>query len=175
MSTVSQNFPIPMAGLRNSATTTLIAQQVWLLGTREIKRATKRQHKLNSKTASLVSACQALRKYHYRSWVKRRALAKNNILKNYAHSMASNLTTCALAMLSLLAWHFDSRMIPLSRGLIQFFAKPYDEIDSICASIHLSYTKMFGSLSLAEFKEKLSGLLGLLEYHVIKGNAVLYI
>ncbi|CAG7935364.1 unnamed protein product [Penicillium nalgiovense] len=78
MSTVSQNFPIPIAGLRNSATTTLIAQQVWLLGTREIKRATKREYKLNAKTASLVSACQALRKYHHLSWVKRRALAKNN-------------------------------------------------------------------------------------------------
>ncbi|KAJ5531470.1 hypothetical protein N7527_004863 [Penicillium freii] len=37
MSIIYQNgFPIPKAGLRNSAATTLIAQQVWLLGTREV-------------------------------------------------------------------------------------------------------------------------------------------
>ncbi|CAG8171566.1 unnamed protein product [Penicillium olsonii] len=176
MSTVSQSgFPIPKAGLRDGATATLIGQQVWLLGTREVKRAVKRQHKLNAETASLVSTCQALIKYDYRSWAKRRALARNNILKNYAHSMASKLTTCALTMLSLLAWHFNSRIFPLSRGLLQFFAKPYVDFDSICAPIHLSYTKIYGSLSLTEFKEKLSGLLGFLEYHMIKGDAVLYI
>ncbi|KAJ5971751.1 uncharacterized protein N7479_001669 [Penicillium vulpinum] len=38
---------------------------VWLLGTREVKRAIKRQHKPNARTASLVVTCQALRKYRY--------------------------------------------------------------------------------------------------------------
>lgn len=168
-------FLIPKAGLQNSAATTLIAQQVWHLGTKEVKRAIRRYHKPNARTASLVSTCQALRKYRYRSWVKRRALAKNSLLNKYAHCMARKLTDRALVMLSLLAWHFDSRMVPLSRGLIQFFAKPDDQFESICASIHLSYTKMYGSLSLADFKEKLSHLLGFLEWHVIKGDAVLYI
>ncbi|CAG8062696.1 unnamed protein product [Penicillium salamii] len=168
MSTVSQNFPIPIAGLRNSAT--VVVQRH-----KRDQTSNEAAAQAQFENASLVSACQALRKYHCRSWVKRRALAKNNILKNYAHCMASKLTTCALAMLSLLAWHFDSGMITLSRDLIQFFAKPYDEFDSICASIHLSYTKMYGSLSLAEFKEKLSGLFGFLECRMMKGDAVLYI
>ncbi|OQD68572.1 hypothetical protein PENANT_c305G11549, partial [Penicillium antarcticum] len=168
-------FPIPKAGLQNSASTTLIAQQVWHLGTREARQAIKRQPKLNARTASLVSTCQALRKYQYRSWAKRRALAKNSILNEYAHWMTSNLKDRSLVMLSLLAWHFDSRPVPLPRGLIEFFAKPDDQFDSVCASVYLSYTNMYESPSLADFKEKLSHLLGFLEWHVIKGAAVLYI
>ncbi|KAJ5871062.1 hypothetical protein N7455_006003 [Penicillium solitum] len=166
-------FPFPRASLQ-AAETTLIAQQVWLLGTREVKRAIKRQHKPNARTASLVFTCQALRKYRYLLLGKRRALAKNRLLKEYAHLMASKLTTRALAMLSLLAWHFDSKMVPLPQRLLLFFADPDKQFDTVCRSIFLSYTKMYGPDMLANFEGRLRKLLGLLERHVIKGDAVLY-
>ncbi|KAJ5365316.1 hypothetical protein N7517_008202 [Penicillium concentricum] len=155
-------FPFPRISLR-AAETTLIVQQVWLLGTRDVKRAIKRQHKPNARTASLVSTCQALRKYRYWPLRKRKALAKNNILKNYAQRMAGKLTCDDLAMLSLLAWHFDSKMVPLPRRLLIFFADPYKQFDTVCRSIHLSYTKMYGPDTLANFEGRLRKLLGLLE------------
>ena len=166
-------FPLPRNSLR-AAEMTLIVQQVWLLGTREVKRAIHRQHKPNARTVSLVSTCQALRKDRYWPWGKRRALAKNDILKTYAQRMVSKLTARALAMLSLLALHFDSKMVPLPRRLLIFFANPYKQFNTVCRSIHLSYTKMYGPITLANFEGSLRKLLGLLEWHVIRGDAVLY-
>jgi hypothetical protein len=167
-------FPLPRASLR-AAETTLIVQQVWFLGTKDLNRAIKRQHKLGDRTTFLISTCQALRKYRYLPWGKRRALAKNRMLNKYAQRMAGKLTVRDLAMLSLLAWHFDSKMVPLPWGLLQFFADPHKQFDALCQSIHLSYTKTCGPDTLANFKEKLGKLLGFLQWHVIRGDAVLYI
>lgn len=89
--------------------------------------------------------------------------------------MAGKLTIRDLALLSLLAWHFDSKMVPLSWGLLHFFADPHKQFDTVCQSIHLSYTTMCGPDTLVNFKESLRKLLGLLEWHVIRGDAVLYI
>ncbi|KAJ5704412.1 hypothetical protein N7536_000101 [Penicillium majusculum] len=166
-------FPFPRISLR-AAETTLIVQQVWFLGTREVKRAIKPQHKPNARTASLVSTCQALRKYRYWPWGKRRTLVKNNILRNYAHRVARKLTARDLAMLSLLAWHFDSKMVPLPRRLLIFFADPYKQFDTVCRSIYRSYTKIYVPDTLANFEGSLRKLLGLLERDVIRGDAVLY-
>ncbi|KAJ6126022.1 hypothetical protein N7471_010515 [Penicillium samsonianum] len=166
-------FPFPRTSFR-AAETTLIVQQVWFLGSKYLKRAIKRQHEPNDRTTFLTSSCQALRKYPYLPWGKRRALAKNRRLRNYAHRMAGELAVRDLAMLSLLAWHFSSKMVPLPRSLIQFFADPDEQFDTVCQSIHLSYTKMCEPDTLASFKERLRGLLGQLEWHVILGDGILY-
>ncbi|CAG8019053.1 unnamed protein product [Penicillium nalgiovense] len=163
-------FPFPRTSFR-AAETTLIVQQVWFLGSKYLKRAIKRQHKLNDRTTSLISSCQALRKYRYLPWGKRRALAKNRLLRNCAHRMAGELADCDLALLSLLAWHFSSKMVPLPHGLLQFFANFDEQFDTVCQSIYLSYTKMCEPDTLANFKERLRGLL---ERHVIIGDGVLY-
>jgi hypothetical protein len=77
--------------------------------------------------------------------------------------MTGKLTVRHLAMLSLLAWHFDSSMVPLPRGLLQIFMKLNKQFDTVCKSIHLSYIIMGGPDSLVNFNERFSKQLGLLE------------
>ncbi|CAG7951093.1 unnamed protein product [Penicillium salamii] len=153
----------------------LLDEDFCFLGTKNLNRAIKRQHKLDERTKSLISTSQALRKYRYLPWGTRRALAKNRLLKKYAQLMAGKLTTRDLVLLSLLAGHFDSKLMPLSWGLLKFISDPHKQFDTVCRIIHLSYTTMCGPDRLANFMETLRKLLGLLEWHVIRGDAVLYI
>ena len=148
--------------------------QVWFLGTQDPENAIKRQHKLRPEIASLVTACQELRKNGYRE--RRACLAENNILKRHVQSMMEDLTDDSLKIFSVLTWHFNADFrVPLPRQLLLFFADPYKRLDYVCNDIHPRYTVMVKPESMKSFKRRFITLLGLVEYYVVKGKWVLYI
>ncbi|KAJ5926385.1 hypothetical protein N7516_008158, partial [Penicillium verrucosum] len=143
------------------------------LGTPDLKDAIEQYHNLDPRIILLVLAYQRLRKNRYRKGRKTvpktrlkylpflprkyRALAKNNILRNYTYRI-----------------HFDSKIVPLPRRLLIFFADPYKQFDIIYRSIYRSYTKIYIPDTLVNFEGSLRKLLGLLERDVIRGDVVLF-
>lgn len=100
---LKSNKQIPQADLKISAQKSLTALQIWFLGT---QYAIKRQHNPSPEIASLVTACQKLRKNGYRNG--RGRLAENNILKRHVQSMIEDLTDNSLKIFALLNWHFNA-------------------------------------------------------------------
>ena len=168
------NIQIPEADLKTSAQISLKALQIWWLGTPDLAKAIERQHKLDPEIESLVMDCQCLRKNGYRKG--RECLAQNDILKRHVQAMVEDLTDDSLKIFALLTWHFNADLrAPLPRQLLRFFDKPWKFLDSVCIGIHRTYTTMAKSESVNSFKRRFIGLLGHLEYHVVKGKWVLYI
>lgn len=168
------NIQIHKKFLKTSAQTSLMAMQIWWLGTPDLAKAIKRQHKLDPEIASLVKDCQLLRKNEYRKeWS---LLAQNDILKRHVQAMVEDLADFSLNIFALLTWHFNAGLRdPPPRQLLQFFDDPERTLDDVCSGIHLTYMSMVKSESAKSFKTKFIELLGLVEYHVIKGKWVLYI
>jgi hypothetical protein len=168
------HLQIHKAFLKTSAQTSLMAMQIWWLGTPDLAKAITRQHKLDPEIASLVKACQRLRKNEYRKG--RSLLAQNDILKRHVQAMVEDLTDFSLNVFALLTWHFNADLrAPLPRQLLRFFDDPEKTLDDVCIGIHLTYTTMAKSESAKSFKRKFIKLLGHVEYHVVKGKWVLYI
>ncbi|KAJ6012593.1 hypothetical protein N7522_002948 [Penicillium canescens] len=165
---------IPEAGLKISAQKSLTALQIWSLGTQGLEDAIKRQHKVNPEIASLVTACQKLRKNGYRKG--RACLAENDILKRHVQNMMEDLADDTLEIFALLTWHFNADYrVPLPRQLLLFFAEPYKSFDYVCSDIHRRYATMIKSGSVKSFKRRFIRLLGLVEHQVAEGIWVLYI
>ena len=140
---------VPEADLEISAQISLTALQVWFLGTQDPENAIKRQHKLRPEIASLVTACQELRKNGYREG--RASLAKNIILKRHVQSVMEDLTDDSLKIFALLTWHFNADFrVPLPRQLLLFFADPYKRLDYVCNDIHPRYTHRNGQAGVNE-------------------------
>ena len=168
------NLQIPEADLKLSAQTSLAALQIWSLGTPNLADAIERQHKLDPEIESLVMACQSLRENGYRKGRKR--LAHNGILKRHVQAMVEDLTDDSLKIFALLTWHFNADLrTPVPRQLLRFFDKPWKILDNVCIGIHRTYTTMVKSESVNSFRIRFIGLLGHVEYHVVKGKWVLYI
>jgi hypothetical protein len=168
------NIQIHKEFLKISAQTSLMAMQIWWLGTPGLAEAINRQHKLNPEIASLLKECQRLRENEYRKG--RSLLAKNDILKRHVQAMVKDLTDFSLNIFALLTWHFGADLTaPLPRQLLRFFDDPERTIGDVCSGIHPTYTSMVKSESAKSFKRKFIELLGHVEYHVIKGKWVLYV
>ncbi|KAJ5230932.1 hypothetical protein N7489_011640 [Penicillium chrysogenum] len=165
---------IPEVDLRISAEKSLTALQIWALGTQGLEDAIKRQHELSPEIASLVGACQKLRKNGYRKG--RTRLAENNIMKRHVQSMMEDLADDTLEIFALLTWHFNADFrVPLPRQLLLFFAEPYKNFGYVCNDIHSRYSTIVKSESVKGFKRRFIRLLGLVEHQVVEGIWVLYI
>lgn len=165
---------IPEADLKTSAQTSLIALQIWWLGTPDLAGAIERQHNLDTGIASLLMACQHLRENGYRKG--RIRLAQNSILNRHVQAMVEDLTEDSLKIFALLTWHFNADFrVPLPRQLLRFFDTPWRFLGDVCIDIHLRYTTMVKSESIKSFKRRFINLLGLVEYHVVKGKWALCI
>jgi hypothetical protein len=98
--------------------------------------------------------------------------------------MASKLTARDLAMLSLLAWHFDSKTLEVCQRIryIHFRVAAVNRSAhcvKLLVGVGEEYKKPPGEMyvpdTLANFEGSLRKLLGLLERDVIRGDAVLFI
>ncbi|CAG7934183.1 unnamed protein product [Penicillium olsonii] len=164
----------PEAVLKIPAQTSLMALQIWWLGTLDPASASGRQHRPDPGIESLVMDCQTLRKNGYRKG--RESLAQNVILKRHVQAMVEDLTDDSLLIFAILTWHFNADMrVPLPRQLLRFFDKPWETLDDVCIGIHRTYTAMAKSESVKSFKRRFVKLLGLVELFVVKGKWVLYI
>lgn len=165
---------IPEVVLKMPAQTALTALQIWWLGTSDMADAIERQHNLDPKIASLVTACQRLRKSGYGE--ERMLLAQNSILSRHVQAMVEDLTYDSLKIFALLTWHFNADFrVPLPRELLQFFDSPFPILKDVCIDIHRGYTTMGKSESVKNFERRFIELLGLAEYYVTKGKWVLFI
>ncbi|KAJ5704413.1 hypothetical protein N7536_000102 [Penicillium majusculum] len=165
---------IPEADLEISARISLTALQIWWLGTPDLKDAIKQHHKLDPGIASLVLACQRLRKNGYRKG--RIPLTRNSILNRHVQAMVDDLTEDTLKIFGLLTCHFNEDFgVPLPRQLLRFFDTPWKLLGDVCIDIQLRYATMVKSESIKSFKRKFINLLGLVEYYVVKGKWVLCI
>ncbi|KAJ5465999.1 hypothetical protein N7530_009786 [Penicillium desertorum] len=165
---------ISEADLKISAQTSLKALQIWSLGTPDVENAVQLQHNLDPDIASLVVACQDLRKNGYREG--RASLAQNSILNRHVQAMVEDLTDNSLKIFALLTWHFNADFrVPLPCQLLRFFDEPSKIFEDVCTDIYRRYTTMAESESAKSFKRRVIRLLGLVEYYVVKGKWVLYI
>ncbi|KAJ6125804.1 hypothetical protein N7471_010297 [Penicillium samsonianum] len=163
---------IPEADLKISARISLTALQIWWLGTPDLEGAVERQHTLDPGIASLVLACQRLRKNGYRK--ERTPLTLNSILNRHVQDMVEDLTEDSLKLFALLTCHFNEDFgVPLPRQLLRFFDTPWKLLGDVCIGIHPRYTTMVKSESIKSFKRRFINLLGLVEYYVVKGKWVL--
>ncbi|CDM36500.1 unnamed protein product [Penicillium roqueforti FM164] len=157
------------ADLKISAQTSLKALQIWSLGTPDLANAVKWQHDLDPEIASLVVACQHLRKNGYRKGRKR--LAQNSILNRLVQAMVEDLTDDSLKIFALLTWHFNADFsVPLPRQLLLFFDEPSKIFEDVCTDIHRRYTTMAEPESVKSFKRRFIRLLGLVEHYVFEGK-----
>ena len=165
---------VSKAGLKTSAQTSLKALQIWWLGTPDLANTVELQHKFDPEIASLVVACQDLRKNGYREGRVR--LAQNSILNRHVQAMVEDLTDNSLKIFALLTWHFNADFrVPLPRQLLRFFDEPSKIFEDVCTHIHRRYTTMAEPESMKSFKRRVITLLGLVEYYVVEGKWVLYI
>ncbi|CDM33285.1 unnamed protein product [Penicillium roqueforti FM164] len=122
---------IPEADLEISARISLTALQIWWLGTPDLKDAIKQHHKLDPGIASLVLACQRLRKNGYRKG--RIPLTQNSILNRHVQAMVDDLTEDTLKIFGLLTCHFNEDFgVPLPRQLLRFFDTPWKLLGYVC-------------------------------------------
>ncbi|CAG8019132.1 unnamed protein product [Penicillium nalgiovense] len=150
---------ISEANLKISAQTSLKALQIWSLGTLDLGNAVERQYKLDPEIASLVVACQHLRKNGYREG--RARLAQNSILNRHVQAMVEDLTDNSLKIFALLTWHFNADFsVALPRQLLQFFNEPSKIFEDVCTDIHRRYTTMAEPESIKSFKRRFIRLLG---------------
>lgn len=160
---------ISEADLNISAQTSLKALQIWSLGTPDLANAVEWQHDLDPEIASLVVACQHLRKNGYRKGRKR--LAQNSILNRLVQAMVEDLVDDSLKIFALLTWHFNADFsVPLPRQLLLFFDEPSKIFEDVCTDIHRRYTIMAESESAKSFKRRVIRLLGLVEHYVFEGK-----
>ena len=122
---------IPEAYLKISARTSLTALQIWWLGTPDLKDAIEQHHDLDPGIASLVLACQRLRKNGYRKG--RIPLTQNSILNRHVQAMVDDLTEDTLKIFGLLTCHFNEDFgVPLPRQLLRFFDTPWKLLGYVC-------------------------------------------
>ncbi|KAJ5117691.1 hypothetical protein N7448_011323 [Penicillium atrosanguineum] len=160
---------IPEHDLRVAAHTTLLALQIWWLGTKKLANKIRKDKSLGQDTASFVEACQIFRERRSERDLSV-VLARAEGLKQHVQDMAVALNKDSLTILSLLTWHFDAEVgSPPSPWLLHFFVQPSIYFDDICEDIHLRYTNTVASISVKGFKRKFLKLLGFVEYHVTEG------
>lgn len=167
---LKHNVQTPDAYLQFSAHTALMALQIWWLGTEKAHTTIIKKEPLDPGTASLVKACQRFRKRRSEHALSA-VLDRTKELDKHVQDMVEDLTEDTLKILSLLTWHFDTRIeAPAFRQLLCFFAQPWKDIDRICEDIHRSYIILAAPVSIKGFKRKLVRALGLIEYHVENGK-----
>jgi hypothetical protein len=96
-------------------------------------------------------------------------LARNRILEIYTQGIVAQFTDRAQAMLSLLAWHFDPEAASISSELLQFLAKPLEQLHPVCTQVYPRYNSIYRAETLEHFKEKFCSLLTRLPLLVLNG------
>ncbi|KAJ6117982.1 hypothetical protein N7523_005733 [Penicillium sp. IBT 18751x] len=154
--------------------TTVETLNAWYLSSDEVYDASGLPHRPFVGFSDLIGTCRALGKYDNIGPAERRRLRKHPLLNRYTEEIVTDLREKARILLSLLAWHFDSRVASLSPGLLRFFDRPHAQLPAICESIYPIYNKLYAVESAQHVKADLTRLMELVQQVIVRKLWVSY-